>query len=122
MVTIGHKGDNQQRNRLNQLVIQPQQQQIFKTMLPKCSRVCMLMAIMLVIANLSSIEGMPCKAHVIYRTIIKKVPVIKEIKVPVPVYIKHKEHHGHHHHEDHHDKGHHHGHKFGGEGEDFGGF
>lgn len=103
-------------------------------MLPKCTRVgavVMLVAVLLVVANLDMIDGMPCKAHVIYRTvhvpvkIIKKVPVIKEIKVPVPVYIKHKEHHGHqHHHDEHHDKGHHqhHGHKFGGGGEDFGGF
>ena len=52
-----------------------------------------------------SSDAMPCKTRIIYKTIhvpvhiIKKVPVIKEVKVPV--YIKEKPHHGHH-------KGHHH--------------
>lgn len=72
----------------------------------------MMMALMFLSSSPSFVEGMPCKTRIIYKTvhvpvhIIKKVPVIKEVKVPV--YIKSKHHH-------HHEGGHHQGmgHKMG---------
>lgn len=72
-----------------------------------------------------SVEAMPCKTRIIYKTvhvpvhIIKKVPVIKEVKVPV--YIKSKHHHEGGHHEGHKMMGHMGGGHHGGGGEHGGG-
>ena len=70
-------------------------------------------------------NAIPCKTRIIYKTVhvpvhvIKKVPVIKEVKVPV--YVKEK-----HHHKGHHEGMHHEGmhHKMGGMHNEhgFGGF